>query len=186
MAKYTIEIVGPNNESVKFNPTRERIRGRWDSRAHAGRRLLPLQAELFSKVPVIPGKLVELDTDAMTGRVIDPLTETASGRKILDKINEVFSSHQFETGGLKHGDETRTDELSVDGVKEWAFHMRNLLDSNLAQLVPGSVDLPSARLILSTWAGKIRRDPLSDRIEFDPVKAPEFIHEVADKKAVKA
>jgi hypothetical protein len=183
MAKYAIEISGSLNERIVFQPTRLVIRGRWDRRNHAGRRELPLQQALFSRVQVIPGQVIELDTSAMVGRVIDPLESTQSGRAILQQINDIFKSHRMESGGEKRGKETETNQLDKDGVKEWAFHMRNLMDAGMAIPVPGSVELPDSKKILSTWAGKIRSSPLSERIEFTE-KYPQYLHEVEDKKAV--
>lgn len=185
MAKYAIEISGSLNESIVFQPTRLVVRGRWDRRNHAGRRELPLQQALFARVQVIPGQIIELDTSEMTGRVIDPLESTQHGRSIMREINDVFKSHQFATGGEKRGKETETNQLDKDGVKEWAFHMRNLVDAEMAQHVPGSQELPDAKKILSTWVGKVRSSPLSERIEFTE-KYPQYLHEVTDKKAVTA
>lgn len=185
MAKFTVEISCKNNESVIFNPTKERLRGRLDSRNTAGRRPLPVQQEIFSRVSLIPGILVELDTDKQTGRCIDPLGETASGREILETINSVMRRNQATTGGEKKAWEPTTHKLNQDRIKEWAFHMRSLIDCECAVYVPGSQELPTCEKIATEWKGKMRRDPLWDSREYSP-EFPQYINEVADKTKVTA
>lgn len=188
MAKYLIELQGPNDERVMFAPIgKQPLRGRLDSGNINGRRLLPVQIAFFSQVKTVPGLVLELDTEKKRGRYFDPLGETEAGRTILRKINSIFERSELRqvTGGEKKAWDTAEYKLNTDSVKEWAFHMRTLIDCDLAKPAPGSTMLPEAEEILKTWPGKMRRDPLSDNREFSN-EYPQFVYEVSEKRSAAA
>ena len=183
--KYAIEIASSGNDSIIFNPLGIRLRGRFDSKNTAIKKNLDFQRTLFSLVPIVPGIIIELDISKKEGRTLDPLKETEQGRAILEKINALFERNSALTGGKKKAWETSTYKLNTDSVKEWAFHMRNLVDGGYAIVVPNSSPLPESEEIAAGWPGKMRRDPVFKYREYGPA-FPEFVNEVADKKAATA
>mgnify|MGYP006921333218 CR=1 FL=1 len=181
--KYAIEIASNGNDSVIFNPLGIRLRGRLDSKNNATKKPLDFQRTMFGQVAIIPGIVIELDTEKKEGRTYDPLRETEAGRAIIDKINRLFERNQAITGGKKEAWATSTYKLRQDEVKEWAFHMSGLVEGGYAILVPGSPQLPSAEDVANTWPGKMRRDPIYKYREYHPEQYPEFVNEVTGKRA---
>lgn len=158
MAKYSIEICGPRCESVIFNPTGTRVRGRWDFAQNAHRDKAEVMKALAYEVPQIPGKIIALDTDERKGRIFDPLS-TGAGAAILAKVNEIFKGHgTVMEEGRAHPSEDST--LTVDSVKDWLYWMRRLVDAKLAVIVPGSLDLPALDDIRA-MPGRRLADPLN-------------------------
>ena len=184
MAKYSIEIQGPQNNYALFIPTKERLRGRWDFRNTTHRDLSEELKEIARVAGVIPGRVVSLDTAAKKGSIIDPLKETADGRKIMAAINDIYRRYSVSSGGQKSPHETQEYELDQDTVKEWMFYMRSLVDQGLAQYVPGTTELPDIDTIRKTVVGKRRKDPLSNSRDDDG--GTKYTDEVSDKKAVNA
>lgn len=181
MATYSVEIAGSKNEYVKFAPTKERLRGRWDFRNTAHKDLSETLKHISRVAPVIPGIILSLDTTKRIARRVDPLIETETGRKIMGDINSVLRRHTQEFGGEKHGLETAVhNELSDDDMKEWGYYMRQMIDSGYAQYVPGSAELPPIDDIRKKWLGKRRKDPFANFRE--DTGSLKYVDEVSDKK----
>jgi hypothetical protein len=163
MATYSVEISGSKNEYVTFAPTRERLRGRWDFRNVSHKDLSDTLKHISRVAPVIPGIVLTLDTTKRLAKRIDPLVETESGRKIMADINSVLRRYQQEFGGEKRGmDASVQEEMSDDNMKEWAYYMRQMIDSGFAQYVPGSTELPKLDEIRKNWVGKRRESPFGN------------------------
>ena len=186
MAKYSIEIAGPQNEYVLFVPTKDRLRGRWDW-SNVTHRDTSEELKEIARVTRsgIPGRVVSLDTSAKRGSIVDPLKETAEGRKMLEAMNSVYRRYSASSGGEKAANETQVfEDLDQDNIKEWLFYMRSLVDQGYARHVPGSTELPDLQTIRRSIPGKRRKDPLANsREDTGEVK---FVDEVTDAKAVKA
>lgn len=168
MAKYSIEINGPRCESVIFNPTGMRVRGRWEFAKNAHRDKAEVLKTLAFDVPAIPGKVIALDVEEKKGRIVDPLS-TGEGAKILAKVNEVFKDHgTVMEQGLAHPAEDHV--LTVDGVKDWLFWMRRLVDAGLAVVTSQSPELPPIDEIRA-MPGRRLADPLNSNQQ--SLKAPD-------------
>jgi hypothetical protein len=170
MPRYTIEIAGPRNEGAIFPPIgNERLRGRWSNAKVAHRNKTNDESGLALKqlslaVETIPGLFISLDTTAGgrgEGSIVDPLGESPAGREIQAKIKDVLS--RFSPNALDCGSDPRPrstfPNLGADGIKEWAFFMRTMLDSGQAAEV-GTEKLPDIETIRK-MPGKRRRDPLN-------------------------
>lgn len=156
MAVYSIEVNGPRDESIIFAPTQTKVRGRWDFRRSAHRDKSESMKRLAFEVPVIPGKIISLNTEAKAGCIVDPLA-SGEGAKILEKINLIAS----ETGGTETKAHPREDyKLDVHGMKDWIYWMRRKLDSNEATLCEGSTEIPTLEEI-ADWPGRRLADPFN-------------------------
>jgi hypothetical protein len=163
MPQFVIEIAGPKNENVIFSPTRTKVRGRWDNAKTMHRDRGEAMKKLAMAAPSIPGKCILLDTDKMVGEIFDPLKDTREGQVALQAIKQVFKEYSTEFGTATpegHPRETYP-KLTPDDVKTWAFYMRNLLDTKMAEVVAGSAKLPTIDEIRK-WPGRRLRDPLND------------------------
>lgn len=168
MAKYSIEINGPRCESVIFNPTGMRVRGRWEFAKNAHRDKAEVLKTLAFDVPVIPGKIIALDVDDKKGRIIDPLS-SGEGAAILKKVNEVFKDHgTVMEQGLAHPSEDHV--LTTDSVKDWLYWMRRLVDAGLAVVTSQSPELPPLDEIRA-MPGRRLADPLNSNQQ--SLKAPD-------------
>jgi hypothetical protein len=151
----SIEIAGPKNESVLFFG--QRLRGRWDYAATMNRDKSSGHKRLALAAPVIPGIIVELDTDKKTGTVMDSLSETPEGRAVFGRISSVIEQFPIEFDGEMKPWPKAVSELSVDAVKDWAHLMVSLVNQGYARnLRPQG--MPTLETI-AKWPGKRLRDP---------------------------
>ena len=163
MAIYVIECAGPQNENFMFAPERVKVRGRWDSAKIAHRDLDEVMKQITMLAPIIPGQYIILDTAKNVGSILDPLGGTQEGKQILDKLKGVYKQYQEVTGGDTSPVPAVNTQLDHDGVKNWAYAMRRLLDAKNAVQVTefkGAVSLPPLEEI-ATWPGKRLADPLN-------------------------
>jgi hypothetical protein len=161
MPKYIIEVAGPKNQYVIFQPTQQRLRGRLSVAHVAHLRPTEVNAELYREVGDIPGIWIALDTDKKYGEILDPLKETPEGREKMAKINSVLNRYKHVSGGEKRGhDRSQHANLTVDQVKEWLHYMRQMVDDKIALEVTGSASLPKIDEIRE-MPGKRRRDPFN-------------------------
>lgn len=151
----TIEIAGPKNECVLFFG--QRLRGRWDYAATMNRDKSAGHKRLATQTPVIPGIIVELDTEKRTGTIMDSLSETPEGREVFARISAVVDQFPIEfDGGMKPWPKAVAN-LTVDSVKDWAHLMVSLVEQGYARNVrPQSLPTLSA---IAKWPGKRLRDP---------------------------
>ncbi len=156
MAQYSIEVNGPKDESIIFAPTQTKVRGRWDFQRTAHRDKSEVLKRLAYEVPMIPGKVIALDSDAKKGCIFDPLG-SGEGKAILEKINAIAK----DTGGeVTAAHPTENYVLDVHGVKEWLYWMRRQVDAGMATVVPGSANLPTLEQI-AELPGRRRADPFN-------------------------
>lgn len=157
MARYIIEIAGRNNERHCFGPTGQTLRGRYDF-SNVTHRDKSEAMKAMSRVGVIQGICVELDTDKGLGRVFDPLRETEEGRKKWTEVLAVLREYQFEFGNVTQLMETQEyRDLSQDDVKTWMYEMRKVVDGGCARVISES-KLPSLADIRTKVPGKRIRD----------------------------
>lgn len=157
MARYIIEIAGPRNERHCFGPIGQTLRGRYDF-SNIAHRDKSESMKALSRVSVIPGICVELDTDKAIGRVFDPLRETEEGRRKWAEISAVVREYQFEFGNATQLMETQEySELSQDDIKTWMFEMRKVVDAGYARMI-SEAKLPSSVEIRTKVPGKRVRD----------------------------
>lgn len=149
-----IEINGPKNESALF--LGRPLRGRWDYSRVMHRDKSPGHKRLATTVPVIPGMCVEVDTDKRTGRIFDALMETREGRQAFERMKVVIDQHPQEFDGNVHPHPTAVHELTVDEIKDWAWHMSELVSTGFATVLAGT--MPGKETIRK-WPGKRLRDP---------------------------
>lgn len=141
MPDFAIEVSCPRNEYWIFPPTGARLRGHFSSSkvAHINKSSEALK-KLFFSIAEIPGMVVRVNTDKMTGEIVDPLEVTPEGRNTLRTINEIFKSHG-EAFGESKAWPTQKIDLTPDTLKDWLFWMRRGLDAKYA--VPaGGTPLP--------------------------------------------
>ncbi len=164
MTIYAIECCGPKNESFIFAPERIKVRGRWDSSKIAHRDLDEVMKQITMLVPVIPGQYIILDTSREVGHIVDPLGSTPEGKEVLAKLQSVYKQYPETTGGSTTFIPEVKQKLDHDGMKNWAYAMRRLIDSKNAVLAsfPGAAvsNLPSLEEI-AAWPGKRLADPLN-------------------------
>lgn len=180
MAEYSIEISGPRDESIIFAPTQTKVRGRWDFQRTAHRDKLDSMKRLAYEVPVIPGKVIALNTSTKQGCIFDPLS-TGEGAKILEKINAIAK----EFGDPESKAHPREDyKLDANGVKDWLYWMRRKLDNNEAVLVPGSAELPTLAEI-AELPGRRLADPFNtspQTLKAPDDQAPYGLYKYADER----
>jgi hypothetical protein len=140
--QYAIEIAGPKNERVRFAPTGETLRGRWDQAVTAHRDKGDAMKAIAATASVIPGRVIVVETDKLRAKIIDPLAQPA-GKPLLEKLNAVFKAHSEVFGGevKPHPDQDHT--LTADTLKDWLYWMRRLVDSKLAVIADGYKALPT-------------------------------------------
>lgn len=149
-----IEIDGPQNECVLF--LGRKLRGRWDYSRVMHRDKSAGHKRLASSAQVIPGQCVEIDTDKKTGRIFDALSETREGRLVFEKIKAIAEQHPSEFDGGMQPHPTATHELTLDEIKDWAWHMSDFVSQGYARVLLGT--MPSKEEI-RRWPGKRIRDP---------------------------
>lgn len=134
------------------------LRGRWSSSvvAYADK---SEALKSMSSVPIIPGIHIWLDVRERKAGIYDPLRDTDEGRRIWTDVKKILDRYAFAFGGPYAPWEPVTqDNLTIDDIKGWAFHMRTALDGGLAQYVPGSEQLPTIDKI-KAMPGKRKADP---------------------------
>jgi len=146
MAETIIEIAGPNNESVVFDPVGQRLRGRWSHVATAGHTIHESLAALQRAAPEIPGIYIALDPQARTARVFDPLKETEEGQRIWSLIQPVLTTYEAFLNNGRPWDTQVYENLTPDQVKTWAFEIRNVLDCGYGRMVSGPEPPPLATI----------------------------------------
>ena len=165
MPKVLIEVAHGRdkpNSNLLFAPLNEKLRGRWDT-AKTAHRDPGEAAKALARFHIIPGLYLELDADLKSlvgvGRCYDPLRETAEGRAMWTQLEVVFRQYP-ELGGPFELLKPIERQLAADGIKEWAYWMRRLIDGEKAIYVSGSgtAQLPSLDEI-RRWPGKHRADP---------------------------
>lgn len=157
MARYIIEIAGRNNERHCFGPTGQTLRGRYDF-SNVTHRDKSEAMKAMSRVGVIQGICIELDTERAVGRVFDPLRETEEGRKKWSEVLAVIREYPFEFGNSTQLMETEDyRELSIDDVKTWMYEMRKAVDGGIARMI-GEAKLPTLADIRTKIPGKRVRD----------------------------
>ncbi len=164
MAEYQIEIAGPRNEYIFFPPVpavvnhRNGLRGRWDfgKTAHRDKSEGWIKEIAFS-VPVIPGMVIAVNDSLMMGSVYDPLS-LPDGAVILQKVNDIRK--QYEGAGFEPQQAWPTvkQKLDINGLKEWLYWMRRILDRGDAIPVPGSATMPDLETIRAR-PGRRKADP---------------------------
>jgi len=162
MATYIVEACGPKNENVKFGACSEGsrievfLRGRWDFGKVSHRNKLDDGKILSLRAPVIPGMSVVIDTEKKEARVVDILS-SPEGRKVLAEVNAVFKE---QGEGERKAHPTATYQLSQDDLKTWLKAVRQIVNNQMAVLLPGSDPLPEMDVI-KAMPGKIFRDALN-------------------------
>lgn len=158
MPKYTIEVAGPHNEYLLFQPTHERLRGRWDN-ALVGHRDKGEMMKGLSRVHIIPGLYISLDTDKREGCRFDPLNTTEEGKRIWEQVSQVVREHKTEFGGeQKPWEPALYRDLTADQIKDWLWAMTSAFNAGYVRLVAGSPPLPTLDQIRKL-PGKRTRDP---------------------------
>jgi hypothetical protein len=119
-----IEIDGPRNESLYFQPLMRKVRGRVDflrSPDKQGR-------GLFDKWPTpIPGERLGIDLQTGTGYVLEPLHDKA----------HADTRRRIEANKLRLQDERQ--EFPNAHVPTWLNRMKAAVESGIAKLVTGKL-----------------------------------------------
>ncbi len=157
--KYQIQVAGPANEWLVFGPTGQRLRGRCEF-ARCQRNWADSVKELAQACPVIPGIILEIDTDRGIGTILDPLKETREGKEIFAKVQAVYQRHPQMFGEEVTPWPKSEHKLDADGVKTWLWAFRSAVDCNLA-IVPASSEPIPKQEDISAMPGRRVRDPLN-------------------------
>ena len=180
MSKYSIEIAGSNNEQQLFSPAGCIVRGRWHV-SNVSSREQSIAMRALNKVVEIPGQIITLDVRNRTGEITDPLL-TKEGALKFKEMNKIFEEFQEAHGGKKSLEENKIfKDLTIDEMKTWLHHMRQIIDNNMGEKVSGSHDLPSLDKI-AKMPGKRTRDPGNTGQKDKDLKGQEFVDEVAVSK----
>jgi hypothetical protein len=154
MGRIVIEVCGPRNEQLAFPMMAGQdgnggLRGRWSAAAVAyADKSEGMKA--MSAVSIIPGIHIWLDVKERKAGIYDPLRDTDDGRRVWADVKRILDRYSFAFGGpFEPWQPVTRENLTIDDIKDWAFHMRTALDGNLAQYVPGSDQLPTIDKIRS-------------------------------------
>lgn len=159
MPVFSVEVCSGSNDYWIFPPAQMRLRGHFSAAyvAHVNKTSDALR-QLLSEVHDIPGIVVRVNTDQMKGEILDPLTNTPEGVRLLGRINEIFSNNPGDFPAKQRGWDLVPYELTTDTIKDWLYWMRRGLDSGVAKLAGGS-PLPTLDQIRA-MPGKRIADPL--------------------------
>lgn len=174
--KYIIEISGPKNEQQYFTPANTLVRGRWHV-ANVSTREQSVAMRALNRVTEIPGQRIELDVNQRTGKITDPLRDDPDGKEKFKVLNEIFDEHQEAHGGPKDLPAEKVyKNLSVDEIKTWLHHMRQILDNKMAMSI-GNRNLPKIETIAS-MPGKREKDPGNTGSKDKELANDRFVDEV--------
>lgn len=173
LSEISIEICGPQNECVMFDPTQNKLRGRWSHHVSSGRSMHESLSRVQAASSVIPGMCVAITPQAASGRIFDPLRETEAGRDIWKRIAPILKAFEnfFENG--RPVPQKDFASLTADDIKEWLFRMRQLVDTGMAVLTPESAPLPTLAEIVA-MPGKV----LSSRSTITREENRTYMHNV--------
>ena len=125
--KVTVEIAGPNCESVYWQPLRRKIRGRFDFHKPRGANA---RAMLDEFPQPIPGQMIEVDLSTGETAIVEPLRLTehkVTAERLKKKLNCEFAPVREEVGKLD--------------LPTAIFWLNRIVNDGLAVVIKG--DLPS-------------------------------------------
>lgn len=163
-APVTVEVRGPNCESLLFRPLMERVRGRFDCRS------LPNPGDLIRQWPEpIPGQRIRLDVANRVGAILEPLhgPDHAATR---DKITA--KGWKLPEAEVRHE--------GVD-VPTWLFFMRGAVDCGLAEVVEGELPDTIEGTPQTEFITKRQPDPI-DRLVAAMEKQNELLAQIVGQR----
>ncbi len=149
MPKYSIEIDGECNRSVMFQPTQEKLRGRWRASRILGRQY---HASLAKMPGEIPGIVLTVDTEARTCSRVDLLADETN-KAVWDQINSVSKDHPELTPKSQPWPPVVYESCSHDTIKTWLYWMRRIVNNKQAVVCQNS-ELPNLAEV-ERFKGKI-------------------------------
>lgn len=122
----TVEIDGPHNENIAFDPIHRRVRGRWNWNRCDEPASRQLSAHYGDD---IPGQRLAIDPKAGKGYLLEPLrSDEPHATLCREKLTSAL-------GGLKLDPEST--EYTGIHAPTWLFYLKALVDSGRARVVSG-------------------------------------------------
>lgn len=155
------EIANDKNRGLQFPPLRIKLRGRWDpmvvaKAGHTG-------SDELQKVHacgVIPGMHIEINVDGRYISIWDPLTETANGKAVWERISKEFENNtNFEKCRLSP--RRHMFNASDDEIKTYLYWLARAVAGGSAVLVKGR---------LPTRSSRNADGQLVDVVDFEPIE----------------